>query len=584
MRSPDVFDRYLRVLVYAVILSSFAQLVVALSHPGIPATHDSAAHFTYTYLFDEAIDQRQIPVRWIEWVRNGHGQPLFSFYQPGLYYLTQIPHLVISSLSRSLILTVLIAWGLGSWFTFAWLRPLGHVPAAVAAVAFAFSPYLVLDVFVRGAYPEFVAIACAPGVLWTLDRSLTRDRGRDRLALALLLSMMAICHLPTLLIFSPIFAVCALYTAITRQMPLRRALATAAAGVLALGLAAFYVLPALTEIRHVRMREMTTAYFDFHRHFVSPEQWFDTRWDFGGSVQGSDDGMSFQVGPVQWLTIGAALLAIAMDVRARLTRAKDAAGATRATEAGAAPAAGEKPRGTGLILLWLAIVAVTLFLMTGAAAGVWERVPALAYLQFPWRLLMAIAVAASALVALLLARVRGPRLQAIAGLVIVLAHVMLVDEHLRPSGYYQGAQLAIDRPGWRLAEPEQSAAFIEGGYHPIVVRRLPDGEVGRWTVTRGKGVVRARTVKDDELTLEIETREKLRLTINTPYFPGWTIALDGREIAAAVHPETGFMQVTVPAGRHTLDARLVDTRIRRWANLLSAGSLALFALWLVFAF
>jgi hypothetical protein len=569
MRSPEVFDRYLRVLVYAVILLSFGKLVIVVSHSGVPATHDSAAHFTYTYLFDRAVAQRQIPVRWIEWVRDGHGQPLFSFYQPGLYYLTQITHLVVPSLSRSLMLTVLIAWGAGSWFTFAWLRPLGNIPAAVAAIAFAFSPYLILDVFVRGAYPEFAAIACAPGVLWSLDRSLSRDRGHDRLALALLLSLMALCHLPSLLIFSPIFTAYALYTALSRHAPPHRAIATAAAGVLALGLAAFYVLPAIAEIDYVRMREMTTAYFDFHQHFVSPGQWFDDRWGFGGSVQGSDDQMSFEVGRVQWLTIGAALLTVALDARARLAR-DDRDRADPGASAGLLP-----------ILLWLAIVAVMLFLMTEAAVGVWERVPPLAFLQFPWRLLMAMAVATSALVALLLARVRNARLQAIVGLVVVLAHVMLVHAHLQPSSYHEGARLDIDRPGWHYADPAQSAAFIEGGYHPIGVRRLPEGRIGRWTIARGDGRIRARTVRDDELRLDVETRDGLQLTINTPYFPGWSIALDGREIPATVQPELGFMQVTIPAGRHTLEARLIDTPIRRWANLLSAGSLALFALLLI---
>lgn len=562
MRPPEGLDRYLRVLVYVVILAGFSQLVVAMSHRGVPATHDSAAHFTYTYLFDRAVAQRQIPVRWIEWVRDGHGQPLFSFYQPGLYYLTQVTHLVVPSLSRSLMFTVLIAWCLGSWFTFAWLRPLGAIPAAVAAIVFAFSPYLVLDVFVRGAYPEFVAIACAPGVLWCLDRSLTRDRTRDRLMLALLLAVMAVCHLPSLLIFSPIFAA---YAVSKLNATRRRAIATAAAGVLGFGLSAFYVLPALAEIDQVRMREMTTAYYDFHQHFVSPAQWFDYRWGFGGSVPGPDDQMSFQIGRVQWLTIAVALLAIAADVRARLAR--------RPTPT---------PRGTGLILLWLAVVAVTLFLMTDAAVGVWEHVRALAFLQFPWRLLMAIAVAASALVALLIARVRDPRLQAIAGLVVVLAHVMLVYPHLKPAGYHRGP-LAIDRPAWRAESPAQSAAFIENGYYPISARRLPEDTTGRWTVTRGEGRVGARLMRDAELTLDVETRDGLQLTINTPYFPGWTIALDGRTIPAAVHAESGFMQVAIPAGRHRLDARLIDTPIRRLANILSAGSLAIFTTWLIAA-
>ncbi len=70
---------------------------------------------------------------------------------------------------------------------------------------------------------------------------------------------------------------------------------------------------------------------------------------------------------------------------------------------------------------------------------------------------------------------------------------------------------------------------------------------------------------------------RLQLTINTPYFPGWTIALDGRTIPAAVQSESGFMQVTIPAGRHRVDARLTDTSIRRLANILSAFSLAILA-------
>jgi hypothetical protein len=589
MRSPEVIDRYLRGLVYVVIVLSFSQLVVAMSHRGVPATHDSGAHFTYTYLFDRAMAQRQFPVRWIEWVRDGHGQPLFSFYQPGLYYLTQITHLVVPSLSRSLIFTVLVAWCLGSWFTFAWLRPLGNIPAAVAAIAFAFSPYLVLDVFVRGAYPEFVAIACAPGVLWSLDRSLTRDRGRDRLMLALLLAVMAVCHLPSLLIFSPIFAACAAYTLYaplshhaTPRSP-RRAIATAAAGALALGLSAFYVLPALAEIDSVRIREMTRAYYDFHQHFVSPAQWFDYRWGFGASVPGPDDQMSFQIGHVQWLTIGVALLVVAADVRARLARrARAAAPQSGSADATSPTATSPTPRRTGLILLWLGVVAVTLFLMTDASVGVWEHVPALAFLQFPWRLLMAIAVAASALVALLLARVRDSRLQAIAGLAVVLAHVMLMYQHLKPTGYHRGP-LAIDRSGWRAQSPAQSAAYIENGYYPISVRELPEETTGRWTVTRGEGRVGARVVRDAELTLDVDTQDSLQLTINTPYFPGWTIALDGRTIPAAVQPESGFMQVAIPPGRHRLDARLTDTAIRRLANIISAGSLAIFTTWLIAA-
>ena len=68
-------------------------------------------------------------------------------------------------------------------------------------------------------------------------------------------------------------------------------------------MAAFYVFPALSERKLIRLTALTTGYFDNLHHFVAPAQWVRWEWGFGSSVDGPDDGLSFQIGILQWIVI-----------------------------------------------------------------------------------------------------------------------------------------------------------------------------------------------------------------------------------------------------------------------------------------
>ena len=133
---------------------------------------------------------------------------------------------------------------------------------------------------------------------------------------------MVISHPPASLIFSPLFAAYAGYLLFTRQTNARAATALLPAGLLAVGLAAFYLLPAVAELHLIRSGELTQEGYDYHRHFVLATQWVPGGWGFGASVEGARDGISFQVGVGQWLAIGvAAMVAVADLVRRAVTGA-----------------------------------------------------------------------------------------------------------------------------------------------------------------------------------------------------------------------------------------------------------------------
>ncbi len=515
--------------------------VVALPflHPGFPSGHDSNAHLTYTYLFDAAFQQRQFPVRWIEWVRSGYSQPVFNFYQPGLYYLIEATHLAIPSLLLSLKFTIVGLWWLGALFMFLLCRPHGTLPAALAAALFALSPYLMLDAWVRTAYPELAAMALAPGVLWSIDAFIRTSRRRYLIALAILTSLMLLCHLPSTLIFTPVFAA---YIAIRAP---RRAPALLAASTAGLAMAAFYVWPALSERHLIQMQALTHNYFDFHHHFVYPSQWLHYAWGYGNSSDGPHDGMSFQISIVQW----AILIATATAIAAGRWRAR-------------------------ALMLWGGVIAFAMVMMTSASMKVWEAFPPLAFIQFPWRFLMLIPLATSILAATLLGSIRSPRTQALIVLTVVAAQLLLTHSYLAPARYLPPQAACIDKPGWRYSAEADGVAFYEQGYFPTGASRLPAKgvDVGRWTIADSTGIVQPLVLNDDRLLLDVASPvgAGMQLSINSHFFPGWTVRIDGAETAVRVQPASGYMLVDVPPGRHHVEAALANTRTRSRANLVSA--------------
>ena len=134
-----------------------------------------------------------------------------------------------------------------------------------------------------------------------------------------------------------------------------------AAGALAGGLAAIFLLPALAEQRFVSQESWLGNTYNYQRHFVFPNQFLDTFWGYGYSDDptGPNDGMSFQLGVIG---VGLALTAVAVGLRRRAPQ--------RSTTA-----------------FFLAALLAILFAMTPFARPLWDAVGLLAVLQFPWRIL-----------------------------------------------------------------------------------------------------------------------------------------------------------------------------------------------------
>ena len=187
--------------------------------------------------------------------------------------------------------------------------------ALAAGVLYAYFPYHLVDMYVRGALNDTLLLAWLPWLFLVFDRLLllgTAHGWQRRLGLSILvLGGTLLTHTFALLSIVPLLVSLVIFRLAQawQQLgaPWRRTLLALAGGLGGLLLCSIFIVPLLAEGRYLQQQVYVTDTYDFRNHFVQVGQFFSPFWGFGFSddPKGANDGMSFQV--------GALLLILAVD-------------------------------------------------------------------------------------------------------------------------------------------------------------------------------------------------------------------------------------------------------------------------------
>ena len=224
----------------ALILAAVAILLLAPSLLlGTMLSHSSPHNLTWAEQFSEQFRNFILYPRWMPESFEGLGGPAFYFYPPLTFWVDSLVSVVTFnalSLSYRLSLTwVVMLWASGLAMH-AWLRQqTGSDRIALwGAIAYMAAPYHLLDHYLRGAFAEFTVYVFLPLVLLSIRRPVL---------LAFAYAGLVASHLPVALLIS--VTVLPAYLLFRLRTPVEW-LRAAAGGLLGLGLAAIYILPALT--------------------------------------------------------------------------------------------------------------------------------------------------------------------------------------------------------------------------------------------------------------------------------------------------------------------------------------------------
>ena len=510
----------------------------------LPGSADGTLHLLRLAALDYHVRHGMLYPRWLPELFTGLGYPVLNFYGPLTYYLAELLHLIGLDLVSALITAfavLVLAGGFGMyWLARDVLGPQQRWSALVAATAYMYAPYLLTNVYIRGAVAEVGAQALLPWVFWSTRRLLTARRPSQYvLPVALSLGGLAVTHNITLL-FTP-FVLAGYVAVVWWQTGRSRARLgwIAFAITAAVGVSAFFWLPLIAERRWLAETAYKTAAIYLPENVWTWRNFLDTTFAFDHTFS-----VPFQLGLVQVLLALAGLIFV---------RRHDAE--------------------------WLYFIALAVLTGLGISAWstpLWLSSQTLLITQFPWRLLVFMTISLSLFAGAILVRFGRDayRFAGACGLIvlIVLAGRPQVDWMSVLARTGDAVTLPI------ISQFESETGAIGTGSAQEFRPRWSSGNIYEPSgddLTASQSQVSVRRANDYSLTATVSASQEGPLHFTSLYYPAWQVTQENGSVLPT-YPSTklGLLTVDLPPGVHTLYLRWAGTQWQRWATWLSLLTLA----------
>lgn len=518
-------------------------------HHGFSCGHDLTFHLTNWYDAAQQWRHGTLYPRWAQSPNFTAGEPRFIFYPPASWMLGAALVAITGWKFAPFVYIVLVLCAAAA--AMYRLARLALMPAAALAAALVYmaNPYMLFVIYTRSAYSELLAAAILPLLFLAVLR--------PRVHIALVAEASAalwLTNAPAAVIGMYSLLALAILSA-WRHGSLPNLLRAATGAVLGFFIAAIYLWPAIFEQPRVQIARVKDAAYDFHRSFL-----------FGHTGDPLHDAVlrnASSIAVILFAAIAACTLVVYLRRRHWHTLQKR-------------------------VFFTLAIFsAVALLLMLPVSAFAWQHLPKLAFLQFPWRWLLAVAIVdavlSGALVGAPTLRRRIP-----VGLAIVysLAAVAVfshrdfqtcdaqdtpqsVIAQLRSGAGVEGTDeytpVKADPDDLQSAAPQVWFYTPDGKVKPGDHRELPvHAQVNNWSATHK--------------SFSVDLPQPATAILQLMDYTAWQLRVNGQPTAKAAPASSGQIQIALPAGHSEVQVDFVRTGDRLMGDLLSFVALLVLAI------
>ncbi|HEY6333466.1 MAG TPA: 6-pyruvoyl-tetrahydropterin synthase-related protein [Blastocatellia bacterium] len=510
------------------------------------ATHDMAQHLAVMQEFDVALRSGDLYPRWMADFNKGYGSPWTSFYPPGFYYVSSAVNLPVGNWYVTLFLISGLGLGLSAiTFYFAATDLYGKLPSMIGAVLYMILPYHLVELYWRGAMPEFVAFVLLPPVFYFGTRLALRARPSYLAGFAISYGILLIVHLPVSFLLAYALVFYAALRAILYK-DARILLRIAAGMALAFGLSAFYLVPAVLEQKYIY--QPWTSLFRYSASYLHIVRSADS---FGRLLN---------------LCFISCSLVLGIGLLAAVALPGDRAAGHE-----------EQPQSIKPKLELFTIVTMgvgALLMCTTASRSVTRLLPKIDVASFAWRwLAIASFFACLAMVAGLDRLVRDFRSRSAVGVSLAAAIVIVFGVNLWVAGHSTIWAALLHPP------LDTAPGYIDPGFTPKNSTRPEDlpGDVPKAELVPVNGFLSVDRWDPADRRLTVSAVMPCELRIRTYDFPGWTAAVNGAPMKI-IDDEVGAQTLKLTPGNYTIDLRFGTTPARSAGLTISCAALAILAL------
>lgn len=569
-------DRYWWWLLFLFFVSSWSAF-----NPHLFRVHDYV-HGARIAEMSRALLDGHFPVRWTENFGFGYGMPLFEFYAPLPYYIGSLIYICTNNLVLSVQVLFLIPNILSIIFAYKLGQDLFNKKSGlILATAFTLAPYRAVNLFVRGAISESWGIAFMPMILWAAyNLAVGGKKQETKYAIWLVAGWVGLylSHNLSTLMFAPISLLWIGYWVfVSKKFKLKSTLVRFAQLLkyfaYSLGLAAFYLFPALIEKDFTQISSILGGYFHYSHHFLYIRQFFKPNWQYGGSAWGPDDQISFFLGYGQLIllfALGFWMLSQAWMIWTKEKNIKKCV--LHCLESLSLPIF------SGIIL------AGALFMTLLKSKFIWDYVPLVSFIQFPWRFLAVAITFLAVLNAYLINKFPSRKYMAyfLWGSLFVIS---LNAFYFHPEKFLDTADT------FYYSSPERirtQMSEILPDYIPTDLRIAQllskDENIQQVGLAANESGAVVNEASDEYAVWSEEvnqTQQKLingktlsdgQVIFNVASYPGWQAEINGQPVETKVTNE-GLIAVDVPAGENQIGIFFGYTKVRLISDLVSLATI-----------
>lgn len=525
-----------------VILSSLILLVDTLNLRGQPANMDGIVHVTNIAIFHDALRDGDFPVRWTDGFAN-YGLPMGSFAQQFTSYLGAF----FTFATNDPLISFNIVYSIGTVFSallFYWFARLHFKiwPSFVGTILFNFSAYRIINLYIRGAIPEYFSTVFLLGILISLHYLFKKKSLKAYLFLAVSTLGIILSHPMNVVTGAVLIAPYLLYLLMDKKHKIKWLLLSGSGFVFGLLLSAYYTIPLLKDISYF-------FYGQGSNHFtppgIAPADILNPNWFYFITERNEilSRGHFIKPGFIEISVLSLSLVWFFVE-RQNLKKQKN------------------------LLLSLLVAGFSSLFLSTTLAHSLYENIDFLSNIQFPWRMLSTFMIVPALLLTAMLHK-SHQKLGVVVGLVFVLLVLWGRLPQVYSKNYAQIPQseyyFSIDNLHSQNMNPVWTGNTTE---YPVYM----DDKVG---ILEGMGELSGVEVKNSSRNYLVQADSELRMIDRTFYYPGWHVYVDGVETQIEFQDPNhrGVITYTIPEGKHEIQVVFENTKTVLAGNYLSILSM-----------
>lgn len=532
-------------------------IISPIFHAGFFPMHDDTQP-SRVFEMAKALRDGMFPVRLVHDLGYGYGYPIFNFYSPLPYYIGGIVSLFrVDALAATKVMMALpVFFAALSMFIF--IRSiLGQMPAIVASVIYILFPYYAVNIFVRGAVGESYAYAFLPLVFYGLLQ-MHYDAGKKGVNFlwvgitGIFLTLVILSHNLTAFVTGMItnfFVIISLFFSRSKKF---LAISFSLTFLIAVLLSAFYALPAVFEMRYTNVQSQIGGGADYKDHFICPMQLWSSPWGFGGSTKTCVDGMSFRIGKSNIILAIAGIIIGFYAIHIKTYKEK-----------------------RFIYYFSIALLLFSIIMTTELSKSVWETLPFMSFLQFPWRFLNFVSLAIAVISGLLIYFIQTlwrRNIAIVCAVIVILITLVMNVKLFSPQRYHdRDATLYTNEKNLQFTISRISDEYMPRDFEkPNNINDVPSTPI---EIMKGQGSLEIKQDTTSHLVAYVTIPSPSAIRVHKAYFPSWIVSVDNKEAEYTIDKK-GYV-LMLPSGEHSIDFSFVQTPIQNTANILSLTGIAL---------